>query len=663
MLNSKEEKMFSKENNSLIWQFNGETLKIEPWGKDSFRVRATRQRMSDDLGSLLTQDNDDANIVLGEKEATITNGKINATIYSSGQVVIRNSEGRILLKETEHTYQLKYGGRELIPQLGSNDYKLTLRLESNREEKIYGMGQYQHDFLNLKGCVLELTHRNSQVSVPFYLSNKGYGMLWNNPAIGRAVFGLNVTEFSAQSTQQLDYWITAGDTPKDIELNYLNATGRAPVMPDYALGFWQSKLRYRNQEELLEIARKYKEHNIPLSVIVIDFFHWPNQGDWCFDKDYWPDPESMVKEINEMGTEVMVSIWPTVQPESVNYHEMVQKGFLIKTDRGVRTQFQFLGQTELFDATNPKAREYLWRIMKENYYKYGIKTFWLDEAEPEFTVYDHDIYRNYLGPSLQYGNIYPYYYSKAFYDGQKSEGQEEIINLVRAAWAGSQRVGALVWSGDIPSTFKSLSYQVRAGLSMAISGIPWWTTDIGGFHGGNPDDPEFQELMIRWFQYATFCPVMRLHGDRTPARKPVSDSGGGLCHSGADNEIWSYGEEAFEIFKEYIHLRENLKPYIKELMDDTHKVGNPPMRPLFYDFPDDEKTWDIDDQFMFGESLLVSPVLELGSEQRNVYLPQGARWKNYWTEEIFEGGQQVTVKTPLNEIPLFINQTKPIEGI
>lgn len=654
--------MFSVVENSLIRQYDGETLKIEPWGKDSFRVRASYHPISKDPGALLPVQNSSAQVEINEEKATIVNGTINATVMKSGQVIIKNKEGKILLKETEHTYQLKYGGRELIPHLGSNDYKLTLRLESYPDEKIYGMGQYQHDFLNLKGCVLELTHRNSQVSVPFHISDRGYGMLWNNPAIGRAIFGLNVTEFSAQSTQQLDYWITAGETPRDIETNYLNATGKAPMMPDYALGFWQSKLRYRNQEELLEVARKYKENNIPLSVIVIDFFHWPNQGDWCFDKEYWPDPKKMVKELNEMGIEVMVSVWPTVQRESVNYNKMVEKGYLIKTDRGVRTQFQFLGQTELFDSTNPEAREFLWDTIKENYYEYGIKTFWLDEAEPEFTVYDHDIYRYHLGPSLQYGNSYPYYYSKTFYDGQIKDGQENIINLVRAAWAGSQRVGALVWSGDIPSTFESLNHQVRAGLSMAISGIPWWTTDIGGFHGGYPDDPDFRELMVRWLQYAAFSPVMRLHGDRLPAKKPVSDSGGGLCHSGADNEVWSYGEEAFDIFKYYINLREHLKPYIKDMMEETHHEGTPPMRPLFYDFPEDKICWDIDDQYMFGDSLLISPVLELGSKAREVYLPEGTQWKNFWTDQIFEGGQRVTVQTPLTEIPLFINLEKPLDN-
>src|SRR5690606_5243615 len=364
--------------------------------------------------------------------------------------------GEILLREVEQTYQLKYSGRELRPHPGSSDYQLKVRFESNPVEKLFGMGQYQHDFMNLKGCTLDLTHRNSQISVPFVLSDQGYGMLWNNPAIGRVNFSLNLTEWSAYSTKQMDYWITAGDEPAEIVETYASVTGKVPMMPDYAMGFWQSKLRYQTQEELLEVAREYKRRNLPISVIAIDFFHWPNQGDWKFDPEYWPDPEGMVKELKEMGIELMVSVWPTVQEGSDNYREMLEKGYLIQSDRGVRTQFNFVGPNAIFDATNPKARQFLWSKIKENYYDKGIRIFWLDEAEPEFSVYDHDIYRYYLGSGMQVGNVYPREYSRTFYEGMESEGQTNIINLVRCAWAGSQRYGALVWSGDIGSNFEVL---------------------------------------------------------------------------------------------------------------------------------------------------------------------------------------------------------------
>ena len=232
---------------------------------------------------------------------------------------------------------------------------------------------------------------------------------------------------------------------------------------------------------------------------------------------------------------------------------------------------------------------------------------------------------------MQIGNIFPVKYAQAFYEGMESEGQENIVNLVRCAWAGSQRYGALIWSGDIHSSFTSMRNQVVAGLNMGIAGIPWWTTDIGGFHGGSPADPQFKEVFVRWFQYGTFCPVMRLHGSRDPHSEPLGTSGGGICTSGADNEVWSYGEDVYNICVEYMHIRERIKPYVREQMKAAHEKGTPVIRPLFYDFPQDGRTWDIEDQYMFGPDLLVAPVLHAGAKTREVYLPAGASWRNAWT--------------------------------
>ena len=259
------------------------------------------------------------------------------------------------------------------------------------------------------------------------------------------------------------------------------------------------RLRYDTQEKLLEVARGYKEREVPLDLIVIDFFHWPFQGDWKFDERYFPDPAAMVKELKEMNVELMVSIWPTVDTNSENFAEMLEKGLLIRHDRGVRVAMQCDGDTTNFDATNPEARKYIWSKVKKNYYDLGIKVFWLDEAEPEYSIYDFDIYRYHAGPDVAVGNIYPKEYAKAFYEGMEAEGQKNIVNLLRCAWAGSQKYGALVWSGDIASSWSSFRNQLAAGLNMGIAGIPWWTTDIGGFHGGNPDDPEFRELFTRWY--------------------------------------------------------------------------------------------------------------------------------------------------------------------
>jgi len=664
--------MLKKDGNTLVFQFDAETLRIEPWGDNSLRVRAVHQKeFSAEDWALTESQGGEAQIVIDEKGAEIRHGKIRATITKMGWLRIYNQEGKELLREYCRTRRdifsytcsaLEVEAREFRPIIGG-DFSLTARFESlDSKEKIFGMGMYQQPNLNLKGSDLELAHRNSQASVPFFISSLGYGFLWNNPAVGRAVFGRNIMTFEACSTKALDYWVTAGDTPAEIVEAYAKVTGTVPMMPEYGLGFWQCKLRYQTQEELLQVAREYKKRELPISVIVVDFFHWEKQGDWSFDPVYWPDPDAMIRELKEMGIELMVSVWPTVERGTKRYYEMLERGYLIRTERGIRISMDFQGNTVHFDATNPASRQYIWDACKQNYYDKGVRLFWLDEAEPEYSVYDFDNYRYYLGPNLQIGNCYPAMYAKAFFDGMRDAGQENVVNLLRCAWAGSQRYGALVWSGDIHSSFESLRNQFAAGLNMGIAGIPWFTTDIGGFHGGNPHDPRFQELLVRWFQYGAFCPVMRLHGCREPIQPQVGTTGGATCRSGADNEIWSFGEEAYEICKKYLLLRERLKPYLKRQMEEAHHKGTPVMRPLFYDFPQDEAAWGIENAYLFGRDILVAPVMYEAKRQQDVYLPMGCQWTDAWNGTVYEGGQTVTVHAPLERIPVFLRDAS-IAGI
>jgi alpha-D-xyloside xylohydrolase len=612
--------MIIGEESKLVFRYDDNILWVETWGDNSLRVRATKSSSMPERDWALTEPvtrNKDACTIEAHSDGSgsIRAGKIQARISKRGKLTVTDNSGCILLEEyARHRLDLsdpkcsalEIEARELRGILGG-DYHCTLRLESvSPDEKIYGMGQYQQPFLNLKGTDLELAHRNSQASVPFFVSSLGYGFLWNNPAIGRAVLGRNVMSFESFSSDIIDFWITAAGTPAEIVQAYASVTGYAPMMPEYGLGFWQCKLRYENQEELLEIAREYKRREVPLDLIVIDYFHWKHQGDWSFDPAFWPDPGAMVKELTDLGVELMVSIWPTVAPTSPNWDEMLERGLLIRHDRGVRVAMQVGGDSTNFDATNPEARKYVWDKVKDNYYKFGIKTFWLDEAEPEYSIYDFDIYRYHAGSNLKIGNIYPREYARGFYEGIESEGQQNIVNLLRCAWAGSQKYGALVWSGDIASSWSTFRNQLAAGLNMGMSGIPWWTTDIGGFHGGCPDDPEFRELFTRWFQWGSFCPVMRLHGDREP--KPA----GQPTASGAANEIWSYGDEVYEICKKYIGIREQLRDYTRGLMQEVHEKGSPVIRPMFYEFPEQRTAWETEQQYMYGDKYLVVPVLKPG---------------------------------------------------
>ena len=666
---------FKKENNRLIVTYDGETLWLEPWGADALRVRSTKEpEMPQANWALLDRDATDGLIAVGENSAQIMNGRIRAEVDTYGRVTFYKDD-KVLLKEywrhrvdnEEHDVTEAHGQSHQLPGVGCSiqiagrefhailggDYEINVRFESEPKEKLFGMGQYQQSYLDLKNTVLELAQRNSQASVPFVLSDQGYGFLWNNPSVGQVEFCKNLTCWHASCSDVIDYWLCVGDTPREIEEKYASVTGTVPMMPEWGMGFWQCKLRYQTQEELLNVAREYKKRGLPIDLIVIDFFHWPKQGDWRFDPVYWPDPQAMVDELKEMGIELMVSVWPSVDYNSENFMEMKSKGMLLRNDRGFRVNLNFMGNTVFTDCFNPEAREYMWDKMKQNYYKHGIRVFWLDEAEPEFTEFSFDIVRNHLGPHMKNGNYYPVAYAKTFYDGLTQEGEESVINLLRCAWAGSQRYGALVWSGDIYSSFESMRAQVTAGLNMGIAGIPWWTTDIGGFIGGDPNDEAFRELFARWFAYGAFCPVMRLHGDRVPKKPQFGTTGGACCLSGADNEVWSYGPQIYEICKHYMNLRERMKPYIRTLMEEAHEKGTPVMRTLFYEFPEDKHSWDVEDAYLFGADMLVAPVTEAGAESREVYLPAGAKWTNAWTGEKYDGGQTITAAAPIDIIPVF----------
>ena len=655
------------EKNRIRFHYDAEELWIEPWGRNALRIRATKEaEMPQRNWALMEPEAFSCEIKETSEGAEIINGKIRATLTRLGKIMVYDQKGTILLEEywrnrrdlqDEKCSAIEVEAREFRPNVGG-DYHLTMRFESQDvHEKIYGMGQYQQPYLNLKGMDLEMAHRNSQASVPFMLSSRGYGLLWNNPSVGRAVFGKNLMTFEALGTKVLDYWVTAGDTPAEIEEAYADITGKVPMMPEYGLGFWQCKLRYQTQEELLEVAREYKRRNLPLDLIVIDYFHWEKQGDWKFDPVYWPDPDAMIRELKEMGVELMVSVWPTVDPECENYNEMLEKGYLIRTERGARVGLNFQGATIPCDVTNPEARKYLWDKVQKNYYDKGIRVFWLDVAEPEYSAYDFDNYRYYMGTDLEVGNIYPLEYARTFYDGMEQQGEKNIVNLLRCAWAGSQKYGALVWSGDIASSFNSMRNQLAAGLNMGLAGIPWWTTDIGGFHGGNPDDPAFRELFARWFQWGAFCPVMRLHGDREPRQPQYGTTGGATCRSGAANEVWSYGDEVYHICTKYMQIREEMRDYTRSLMTEAHEKGTPVMRTLFYEFPEDTHAWEIEDEYMYGDKVLVAPILEAGAKERRVYLPgDGTLWKESETEKEYSGGQWICVPVTLESMPVFIKK-------
>ena len=668
---------FTIDGSALVWTGDGEILRVEPWGANSVRVRATRNRdfQPADWALLPQEATACASIDIDEDGgiATLTNGGIvvkaesrHAPLPAAGYETFRcdlsfwNDRGELMLRETLQGGSLLLKARDYVPVSGES-FAITASFSSDPGEHLYGMGEYQQAVLDLKGSTFELAHRNSQASVPFVVSSKGYGFLWHNPAIGRATFGRNRTEWAAQSTDQIDYWITVGDDYAQIESQYADATGHAPVMPEWGLGFWQCKLRYWNQEQLLDVAREFKRRDFPLDLIVIDFFHWPHLGDYRFEEEFWPDPEAMAAELKSMGVTLMVSVWPQVSTASENFVEMKRRNYLVSAEAGLNLDMMFEEPCVNYDPTNPGARAFVWDKCRKNYWDKGVRAFWLDEAEPEYGVYDFRNYRYHMGSDLNVGNIYPQAYNRGFYEGQLEAGAEnEIVNLTRCAWAGSQRYGSLVWSGDVGSTFADLKSQIACAIHMGMAGIPWFTTDMGGFHDGVIDSGAFKELLARWCAFSCFLPVMRNHGDRSlhePSGKEAVTNAAGehRSPSGADNEPWSYGPEIEEIFRKYIRVREAMRPYIRELFAAAHEKGQPLVRGLFYEFPSDEHVADLADEYMFGPDILVAPVVEPGVDFRTVYLPGDASvvWTDLRDGRTYEGGQRIEASAVLDTVPAF----------
>ncbi|SDK10526.1 alpha-D-xyloside xylohydrolase [Actinopolyspora mzabensis] len=649
---------------ALEWNNGQETLRIEPWGGDSLRVRAGFAPLVDDLPGALVErpgSGEVPEITVEESLARITNGALAAEIDTAGMLrFVDTSDGTELLAEQPAHFW--WPGPRLYGSSSGSSRRMEQCFRAYDGERIYGLGQHTHGLLDQKGTVLDLVQRNAEVSIPFLLSSRGYGFLWNNPAVGRVEFAHNGTRWVADSTRQLDYWVTTGRTPAELLGNYTEVTGRPPVLPEWAAGFWQSKLRYRSQEELLEVVREYRRRELPLSVIVADFFHWTHLGEWKFDPAEYPDPAAMLRELDEAGVRLMVSIWPSVNPLSENFERMRQEGLLVETEAGVPYHapwrdkgFDVEMPVAFYDATNPRARRFVWDRAREHYYDLGVRVWWLDACEPEIRPGTPENLRFAEGPGREVFNLYPLRHAQGFHDGMREEGETEIVSLCRSAWAGSQRYGAALWSGDIDATFESLRAQVRAGLNVALSGIPWWTTDIGGFHGGDPDSEYFRELVVRWFQYGVFCPLFRLHGNRDP-RMPL-----GPEMTGGPNEVWSFGEQAYESIREMLFLRERLRPYLMEQMRVAHERGLPPMRPLFVDYPDDEGAWDVEDQFLLGPDVLVAPVTEYGARERSVRLPSGDRWVGAWGGRAFDGGTTITTEAPLETVPVFRREGASVE--
>ncbi len=639
---------------SVLYQRRDEMVLFESYGPDTIRVRATRNgTFSDESWTLQPSLPSEVTVTFDGEKAVMVNGSLSLEVWQFwGNCVYRFLRNG---REIIHTRQEGDSSFKYV-HTGGNNYRVRAVFEAQKGEHFYGLGQEQQPALDRKGSATDIIHYNTKSTIPGVYSSLGYYFLWNNPSPGHVDLGHNHTMWQSDSAYQADFIVAAAESPAAAMRRYGELTGFSPEMPEWAAGFWQCKLRYESQDDLLEVARKYHEMGVPVDAIVIDYFHWTEQGEWKFEPSLWPDPKAMCDELYSMGMRPVVSIWPTINPASRNWQKMDDENMLVRTENGQYGTFEFYGQQTFIDPTNPETRKFVWEQAKNNYYVHGIKTFWLDEAEPEVHPQTPGHLRFHIGNGAQTALLYPYYFAKTFYDGLKDEGETDIVCLTRAAYPGSQKYGTIVWNGDIPSTWRALRESVISGLSMGMCGIPWWNSDIGGFHSGNIESDYFRELIVRWFQFGLFCPVMRLHGARMRTKDQVDRHPGVKEPSGGDNEIWSFGERNTPILADLIHLRDRLKPYIVRCAKTTSETGEPIMRPMFFDFPEDEKCYTLDDQYMFGPDILFAPIMDSGVTEREVYLPDG-RWVRTTDKDmVIDGSCTVTCHAELDEFIAFVRE-------
>ncbi len=531
---------------------------------------------------------------------------------------------------------------------------------SPSNEHYYGLGENQQGYLDHRDHPIRCWNNYTAPAaptfcVPFLVTNHHYAVLWDNPSKTTIVPGFNQqTKWESQVGDRISFFVIYGQQTDKLYSGYALLTGSTPMLPKAAYGYIQCKQRYRSQAEVMGVANGYRDRHLPLDMIVVDWFYYTNMGQMDFNARYWPDPSKMNAELHKMGITTMISVWPRFVPTD-RYYEMLQdKGWFMHLADGTPTNglpYDHAGSD--IDTTNPAAAAWFWHIIKTNILSKGFNYLWADETEPDLPPngsYFH------IGPGIEYFNVYPLFHTAALYKGYRSSGDTRGLILSRDGYLGVQHNSTIVWSSDISPTWDTLRRQIPTGLNVAASGLNYWSNDTGGWQplprshipahtpllnpataranvGGDLDYPE---LYTRWFEYAAFLPIFRTHGTRKY------------------NEVWSYGKPAQPILEKYLRLRYTLMPYIYSLGWYTHKTGAPFMRALFMDFPNDPKVDEIGDEYMFGPAFLVAPVTSQGQTRKQVYLPAGADWYDYWTHTRYHGGQTVTVAAPIDRLPLFV---------
>ncbi len=647
-------------------------------------------------------------VVVGLKEVKLSTAAITIAVdVATGALNFLSRDGRTLLSEPRE------GGKtfEVPSVFGANTWHVQQTFVSPADEVIYGLGQHQEGIFNLRGVPVRLSQANTNISIPFLLSSKGYGILWNNasltdfnpadqfiaidPATGKGkfttgdkgVYGFVLTSdnkdrlvlrvnghpvidlqntwtpttasgvitleankeyevtaqggkggvqlavrppqatttFRSEVGQAVDYYFFYGPELNRVISDYRHLTGAAPLFPKWAYGYWQCRERYHSQQEILDTAAEFRKRKIPVDVLVQDWLYWGKYG-WNaikFDEEHYPHPKEMLDQLHAKDLHMLISVWSKFGENTDVYKRMLAKSLLLPGDTWM-------------DFFNPQARTAFWSELNHGIFEKGMDGWWMDASEPEYDALKGK--QTFLGDGETFRNAYPLYVSQAMYEGQRATtDRKRVVILTRSAFAGQQRYAAASWSGDISANWTTLQRQIPAGLSFSMSGLPYWTTDIGGFFRPREQysSEAYHELLIRWFQYGAFCPIFRVHGYQSKA------------------EIWNYGQQVEDILRQYDDLRYRLMPYIYSAASRVTTNGETLMRSLPLEFSSDKLASQVSDQFMFGEALLINPVTKEGARERTLYLPAGQDWIDFWTSNRVHGGQVINAEAPLNRIPIY----------
>ncbi len=571
----------------------------------------------------------------------------------TGSITFNDLNGNRLFTEKDY-------GTQFTPTMDVKKESYTVRQAFllDKEEAIYGLGQQQNGRLNQRGQRNVLKQENMKVAIPFFQSVKGYGIFWDNYA--PTTFTDNPQELSFESLgENADYYFMYGGNADGVIAQMRDLTGQAPMIPLWGFGYLQSKERYKTQDETVGVVEKYRALKVPIDGVVQDWQYWGTDSNWnamSFDAKSFPRPQEMVDKIHNMNAHLMIVAWPGFGPKTPQYKELMSKKMMIDFDT-----WPPKSGTKPYDVYNPVARDIYWDYLNKGVFSFNTDAWWLDSSEPDhINVKPADFEQpTYLGSYNSVINAFPLQHIKGVYENQrKTTSAKRVFILTRSAFAGQQRFGANSWSGDIVSSWETLQKQVPAALNFSLTGLPYWNADIGGFFLWNYknalQNKSYHELYMRWVQFGTFTPMMRSHGTDAP------------------REIYQFGkrgERNFDAIEKYIHLRYQFLPYIYSTAWGVTSHAESFMRALVTDFPNDKNTHNIGKEYMFGPSILVAPVLESmyvntieGKQTENyseiktreVYLPKGSDWYDFWTGEKISGGQNVVKPAPIDIIPLYI---------